>query len=108
MPRRKGPARPPRAAVGVTETAVAWFTHRCGKKWRGVSRAHCGVCHETFGGVTGFDEHRRNGACLKPAAMGLEIRTIGESPETRYDVWVSPMTEEEVERVRGHEQLTAF
>jgi hypothetical protein len=41
--------------------------------------------------------------------MGLEIRTIGESPETQYDVWVSPMDPEVAEMMeRKHEQLAAF
>lgn len=35
------------------------------------SQAHCGVCHRTFGGVKGFDEHRRDGQCLDPAARGM-------------------------------------
>jgi hypothetical protein len=34
------------------------------------SQAHCGSgCHQTFGGVTGFDAHRRAGRCLDPATI---------------------------------------
>jgi hypothetical protein len=34
------------------------------------SQAHCGACHTTFGGVSGFDRHRRDGQCLTPAEIG--------------------------------------
>lgn len=34
------------------------------------SQAHCGACHVTFGGITGFDRHRRDGQCLTPEAIG--------------------------------------
>lgn len=34
------------------------------------SQAHCGVCHTTFGGITGFDRHRRNGQCIPPETFG--------------------------------------
>lgn len=34
------------------------------------SQAHCGACHVTFGGVSGFDRHRRDGQCLTPEAIG--------------------------------------
>ena len=34
------------------------------------SQAHCGACHVTFGGITGFDRHRRHGQCLTPEAIG--------------------------------------
>lgn len=30
------------------------------------TQAHCPTCHNTFGGVTGFDAHRRNGVCAIP------------------------------------------
>lgn len=35
------------------------------------SQAQCPTCRRTFGGVTGFDRHRRNGACLDPVALGM-------------------------------------
>lgn len=35
------------------------------------SNAHCMVCHATFGGITGFDRHRRAGECLDPAALNM-------------------------------------
>lgn len=35
------------------------------------SQAHCTVCHETFGGVTGFDNHRKDGWCHNPATLSM-------------------------------------
>lgn len=35
------------------------------------SQAHCAACHRTFGGVKGFDEHRKDGVCLDPATRGM-------------------------------------
>lgn len=35
------------------------------------SQAHCAVCHLTYGGVYGFDAHRRDGRCLDPASLGM-------------------------------------
>lgn len=35
------------------------------------SQAHCTVCHETYGGVSGFDMHRRDGWCLNPKSLGM-------------------------------------
>lgn len=45
-------------------------------------QAHCGACHLTFSGVSGFDRHRRGGACLDPAAFGFH-------PDER-GVWRAP------------------
>jgi hypothetical protein len=50
-------------------------TCRCGARWTGRRTAHCGACHRTFGGVGGFDAHRRGGrGCLEPTTVGLELR----------------------------------
>lgn len=38
------------------------------------SQAHCSVCHRTFGGVSGFDMHRRNGWCIDPTKFGIVER----------------------------------
>lgn len=50
------------------------------------SQAHCAECHETFGGVRGFDLHREgtvaDRSCLHPEAMGLIKDDRG--------VWVQP------------------
>jgi len=55
------------------------------------SQAHCPTCHRTFGGVTGFDEHRYNGTCVHPQGLGQK-ETEG--------VWRRPMDEEAHERMR--------
>ena len=56
------------------------------------TQAHCPTCHRTFGGITGFDAHRTNGACLHPGAKGY-VETKG--------IWRLPMPETELERRRG-------
>lgn len=51
------------------------------------SQAHCPSCHETFGGVRGFDLHREgtvyDRSCLSPEAVGLVKDDRG--------VWVRPV-----------------
>ena len=56
------------------------------------AQAHCGACHETFGGVSLFDRHRREGVCLRPMALGAEARS---------GVWRIPATPEERQRLSG-------
>lgn len=56
------------------------------------AQAHCSVCHTTFGGVSGFDAHRRDGVCADPASLGMECRG---------EVWRTPMSEAGVERFRA-------
>ena len=34
------------------------------------TQAHCGTYHLTFGGVRGFDRHRRRGVCVAPDVLG--------------------------------------
>lgn len=41
------------------------------------SNAHCGACHVTYGSVTGFDRHRRNGECLNPADLAMHAGRNG-------------------------------
>lgn len=42
----------------------------------------------TFGGVTGFDKHRKDGRCLDPADIGFEERDL---------VWREPMSNRKTE-----------
>ncbi len=58
---------------------------KCDNTWGGMAQAHCGVCHDTFSGVTAFDRHRSNGKCKSPDTVGLELRTSGATP-----VWAFP------------------
>jgi hypothetical protein len=48
-------------------------------------QAHCGSCHQTFGGLKGFDAHRRRGVCVLPTELGMVADPRG--------VWHSPMGE---------------
>ena len=45
-------------------------------------QAHCGVCHETFGGVSLFDAHRSRGECIRPPVLGYQRNDRG--------VWRTP------------------
>lgn len=54
--------------------------------------AHCPTCHRTFGGVTGFDAHRKDGHCLNPADLGYVERD---------GVWRLPMSDAVLQRLTG-------
>lgn len=69
------------ALPGVTRP-----TNHCTPACRrpGPSHAHCCVagCHRTFGSVSDFDRHRKEGHCLDPRALGLvEHDGMWASPE---------------------------
>lgn len=51
------------------------------------AQAHCGACHVTFGGIRGFDVHRRGGQCAAPDQVGLAQDARG--------VWRHALTSEE-------------
>lgn len=54
------------------------------------AQAHCAAeCHLTFGGVSGFDAHRRNGECVDPATLGMVERD---------GIWRKPMSAEAAAR----------
>jgi len=56
------------------------------------AQCHCPApeCHRTFGGVSLFDKHRHNGACLDPVTLGMTLMESG--------VWRVPMTEQDKAR----------
>jgi len=57
-------------------------TCRCGARWQSTTIAHCGACHNTFRNITGFDAHRRGGACIPPEDLGfIERDGIWATPE---------------------------
>lgn len=56
------------------------ITCRCGDTWTGLNRAHCSICHRTFGGITGFDKHRDNEECLEPETIGYHLN--------KHNIWV--------------------
>lgn len=55
-------------------------------------QAHCSVCHCTFGAVSGFDRHRRDGWCIEPDLLGMVCRD---------GIWRRPMAATVVRTVRG-------
>lgn len=55
------------------------------------SQCHCGACHITFGGLSGFDRHRRDGQCLTPEAIGYVRDPRG--------VYRAPITDEQRQRL---------
>lgn len=59
---------------------------KCGAHWTGDNRSHCSACHNTFGGVTTFDNHRYGDfekirKCRLPEKLGLRLNEFG--------IWVS-------------------
>lgn len=49
------------------------FSDHCGARWSGTQTSHCARCHQTFGGVGHFDQHRKDGQCQDPAKIGLTL-----------------------------------
>ncbi|WP_432422475.1 FDXHR family putative zinc-binding protein [Pseudonocardia nematodicida] len=58
----------------------------CGRSWVGADRAHCcrrtAGCGHVFDDAVVWDFHRRSGACLDPATLGLD--------RTKNGIWMSP------------------
>lgn len=45
------------------------------------AQCHCATCHRTWGGISGFDAHRRGGECVDPAGKGyVEIKGVWRQP----------------------------
>lgn len=74
------------------------------------SQAHCAAegCHTTFGGISGFDRHRRDGQCLTPEAIGYTPNAAGvyrapmsEAGRARLAALSTPQTAENAELVRA-------
>lgn len=55
-------------------------------------QAHCGACHRSWGGVSGFDAHRKDGRCLDPASLGYVERD---------GVWRTPISDAARERLQS-------
>lgn len=62
------------AGILAEISAPPAFSHTCGARWTGLLAAHCAPCHRTFGGVAGFEKHRKGGTCLDPATLGMVER----------------------------------
>lgn len=73
---------------------VAKCTESCKKPTP--AQAHCSLCHITFGGIRGFDIHRRGGTCSDPSTFGFVERDR---------VWRDEVDQEKIavfkDRVRG-------
>lgn len=55
----------------------------CTHRAPSASQCLCSVCHEVFGGITYFDQHRINGWCQNPAEIGMVVGSRG--------TWGTPM-----------------
>lgn len=64
----------------------------CKETWTGKNRCHCSGCHRTFGGVGGFDRHRRDFKCLPPEECGMTLED---------NIWVIKMSPEIAERLKN-------
>lgn len=54
----------------------------CDRRWLGLTLAHCPHCHKTFGSVSLFDFHRKDGVCKRDLVLALQGVT-----EVRPGVW---------------------
>lgn len=84
-----GQAAHMRAARGTADPDLLPHGHSCGARWSGANTSHCGACHRTFSSVGTFDRHRRGGACLDPAGVGMSLLT-----GRAYEVWGFPVERE--------------
>lgn len=78
------PAKSTTSASAASERqTMTTCTTECGRV--APSWAHCAACHRTFGGVRGFDDHRRDGQCIDPSTLGMVEGDAG--------VWRVPLSE---------------
>jgi hypothetical protein len=76
----------------------SWITCRCGARWTARGLAHCGGCHNSYSGISTFDQHRsmtgEHGVCKRPAEV---VNSLGERLLWLRDgVWRGPeLTEDE-------------
>lgn len=62
-------------------------TDSCRKPNSGGRQAHCSVCHRTFSGVSGFDDHRKGGRCVLPDDVTEKDGLWGRWGTTDGKVW---------------------
>lgn len=74
----------------LRETVVSKCTSDC--KAPTPFQAHCSLCHLTFGGITGFDLHRRGGQCSHPSTFDYVERD---------QVWREEMDQHKIEMFRN-------
>lgn len=60
---------------------------QCGRKWTGRAEAHCGWCHEHFGSIRAFDNHRvvtdGKRVCRAPGSLRFESGARKGEPKLR-------------------------
>lgn len=66
-------------------------------------QAHCSVCHRHFGGVSTFDAHRVNGACVDPGSI---LRDGEPLYAERDGIWREPMAHDKVAMFRARVEGT--
>ncbi|WP_458523948.1 FDXHR family putative zinc-binding protein [Mycobacteroides abscessus] len=71
---RLGRRRTPGAVHAAVPVIVC---NGCDSTWTGLTTCHCSGCHQTFGGISAFDQHRRASKCLSPESAGLSKSTKG-------------------------------
>lgn len=64
----------------------------CTHRAPSASQCLCSVCHEVFGGITYFDQHRDNGWCRNPVDLGFVVGSRG--------TWGTPMDADALNRLR--------
>jgi ribosomal protein L34E len=74
----------------------------CGASWTGANVSHCGECHQTFTGVSSFDDHRagkkpHNGkGFYRPSGHCYDPKDTGQSQNAKGN-WGFPDKEKDVE-----------
>lgn len=69
----------------MTSNTPRYTCGGCDETWTPLNACHCSACHRTFGGISGFDSHRRGGQCKLPAAFTQDDQGIWRRPDTRPD-----------------------
>lgn len=54
----------------------------CDARWTGANVCHCSGCHRTFGGLGGFEKHRKDYTCTDPSTVGMT--------QNQHGTWGAP------------------
>lgn len=66
------------------EEKILGYCRACGERWKSKRLCHCTACHRNFGGISGFDAHRRGGQCLDPEKLGMSKKDRVWVTESRF------------------------
>lgn len=88
---RRHPVIPLRARRTVSAKTVhrEAGTCECGARWTGLLIAHCTKCHQSFGGIRGFDFHRIGHVDHRRCRTPEQLRGFGYEPNDR-GIWRRP------------------